>query len=134
MTLGQSVKQTNTEENGYGRDITVGSKSESIDKGHYYMPKFGFDFNISSKQYLGIEWSGNYSKDYANDSYQKDTKVSNVRKYVSWKTDVVLPLFLLKSSLSLFMAASFGADSTCIGFSVGQNRGTYMSQMCIKLA
>lgn len=42
MTLGQSVKQTNTDENGYGREITVGSKSESIDKGHYYMPKFGF--------------------------------------------------------------------------------------------
>ena len=61
MALGQSVKQTNTDENDYGREIIVGSKSESIDKGHYYMPKFGFDFNISSKQYLGIEWSGNYS-------------------------------------------------------------------------
>ena len=55
MTLGQSVKQTNTDENDYGREITVDNSSESIDKSHYYMPKFGFDFNISSKQYLGIE-------------------------------------------------------------------------------
>ena len=31
------------------------------------MPKLGFDFYISPKQYLGVEWSGNYAKDYAND-------------------------------------------------------------------
>ncbi len=27
-----------------------------------YMPKFGLDFNISHKQYLGVEWSGKLLK------------------------------------------------------------------------
>lgn len=110
MTLGQSESRSKTDENDYGREITVDSKSESIDKGHCYMPKFGFDFNISSKQYLGIEWSGNYSKDYANDCwvyssitdnnpyktriksfapYTLSDNINNVTLNYEWKTDTL---------------------------------------------
>lgn len=110
MTLGQSESRSKTDENDYGREITVDSRSESIDKGHYYMPKFGFDFNISSKQYLGIEWSGNYSKDYANDCwvyssitdnnpyktriksfapYTLSDNINNVTLNYEWKTDTL---------------------------------------------
>lgn len=67
MVFGRSESRTKTAENDYGRDATVESRSESTDKGHYYMPKLGFDLNISPKQYLGVEWSGSYAKDYSND-------------------------------------------------------------------
>ena len=51
MAFGQSESKSVTYENDYERDLTVGSNSRSNDKGHYYMPKFGLDFNISHKQY-----------------------------------------------------------------------------------
>lgn len=67
MTLGQSESHSKIKESDFGQDLTVRSISESTDKGLYYMPKLGFDFYISPGQYLGIEWSGNYSKDYSDD-------------------------------------------------------------------
>lgn len=73
MTFGHSESKSVTYENDYGRDLTVGSNSRSNDKGHYYMPKFGLDFNISHKQYLGVEWSGSYSKDYSNACWLNST-------------------------------------------------------------
>lgn len=66
MSMGHSESKSITYENDYGQNLTVVSKSESADKGRYYMPKLGLDFNISPKQYLGVEWSGSYSKDYSN--------------------------------------------------------------------
>ena len=65
MTLGQSESHSKIKESDFGQDLTVRSISESTDKGLYYMPKLGFDFYISPNQYLGVEWSGNYSKDYS---------------------------------------------------------------------
>ena len=41
------------------------------------MPKLGFDFYISPKHYLGVEWSGNYSKDYANACWVHSTITDN---------------------------------------------------------
>lgn len=73
MAFGQSESKSVTYENDYERDLTVGSNSRSNDKGHYYMPKFGLDFNISHKQYLGVEWSGSYSKDYSNACWLNST-------------------------------------------------------------
>lgn len=67
MILGQSESRNKTDENDYGQDRIVKSTSESLDKGHYYIPKFGFDYNISPNQYFGIEWTGSYAKDYSND-------------------------------------------------------------------
>ena len=67
MALGQSDKYTKLMESDFGQDLTVRSIFESTDKGLYYMPKLGFDFYISPSQYLGVEWSGNYSKDYSDD-------------------------------------------------------------------
>ena len=67
MTLGQSESHSKIKESDFGQDLTVRSISESTDKGLYYMPKLGFDFYISPSQYLGVEWSGNYSKDYSDD-------------------------------------------------------------------
>ncbi|WP_455536641.1 hypothetical protein [Prevotella koreensis] len=67
MILGQSESLSKITESDNGRNITVNSISESTNKSLYYMPKLGFDFYISPKQYLGVEWSGNYAKDYAND-------------------------------------------------------------------
>ena len=67
MALGQSDKYTKLMESDFGQDLTVRSIFESTDKGLYYMPKLGFDFYISPGQYLGVEWSGNYSKDYSDD-------------------------------------------------------------------
>lgn len=67
MAFGQSESRSKIDENDYGHDVTVDSRSESTDKGHYYMPKLGFDLYISPKQYLGVEWLGSYSKDYSND-------------------------------------------------------------------
>lgn len=52
MVFGRSESRTKTAKNDYGRDATVESRSESTDKGHYYMPKLGFDLNISPQQYL----------------------------------------------------------------------------------
>ena len=51
--------------------------SESTDKSLYYRPKLGFDFYISPKHYLGVEWSGNYSKDYANACWVHSTITDN---------------------------------------------------------
>ena len=67
MTSGQSESHSKIKESDFGQDLTVRSISESTDKGLYYMPKLGFDFYISPGQYLGVEWSGNYSKDYSDD-------------------------------------------------------------------
>ena len=77
MMLGRSESLSKITESDYGRNITVNSISESTDKSLYYMPKLGFDFYISPKQYLGIEWSGNYAKDYANDCWVHSTITDN---------------------------------------------------------
>ena len=77
MASGQSASRSKTEEDDYGKDVIIDSHSESKDKGHYYMPKLGIDFNISSKQYLGIEWSGSYSRDYSNDCLVNSSIVNN---------------------------------------------------------
>lgn len=110
MVFGRSESRTKTAENDYGRDATVESMSESTDKGHYYMPKLGFDLNISPQQYLGVEWSGSYSKDYSNDCRVNSTIVdrsaqptsirsfapytlrdnnNNVTLNYEWKTDTL---------------------------------------------
>lgn len=134
MTLGQSVKQTNTDENDYGREITVDSKSESIDKGNYYMPKFGFDFNISSKQYLGIEWSGNYSKDYANDSLLKRHKSVKRSQICKLENGRCSPALSTKIFTQFIYGGIIWSGFYLHWLFVEQNRVTYMSQMCIKLA
>ena len=77
MMLGRSESLSKIAESDYGRNITVNSISESTDKSLYYIPKLGFDFYISPKQYLGIEWSGNYAKDYANDCWVHSTITDN---------------------------------------------------------
>lgn len=77
MALGQSKSLSKMSESDYGRNITVNSISESTDKSLYYMPKLGCDFYISPKHYLGVEWSGNYSKDYANDCWIYSTINNN---------------------------------------------------------
>lgn len=77
MTVGQSERLTKIVESDFGQDLAVKSKSEYIGKGFYYMPKLGFDFYISSKQYLGVEWSGNYSKDYSDDGQIHSTVKDN---------------------------------------------------------
>lgn len=110
MVFGRSESRTKTAENDYGRDATVESMSESTDKGHYYMPKLGFDLNISPKQYLGVEWSGSYSKNYSNDCRVNSTvadrsaHTANIRSFApytlrdnnnnltlnyEWKTDTL---------------------------------------------
>jgi hypothetical protein len=110
MMLGQSESLSKIAESDYGRKLTVNSISESTDKSLYYMPKLGFDFYISPKQYLGVEWSGNYAKDYANDCWVHSTitdnspyqtsiqsytpytlkpKTNNVTLNYEWKTDTL---------------------------------------------
>ena len=77
MALGQSASHSKISESDYGKNITINSISESTDKSLYYMPKLGFDFYISPKHYLGVEWSGNYSKDYANACWVHSTVTDN---------------------------------------------------------
>lgn len=77
MSFEQSKSRTKTAENDYGSGIIIDSQSESSDKGNYYMPKIGLDFTISPKQYLGIEWSGSYSKDYSYDCWVNSSIVDN---------------------------------------------------------
>ena len=77
MMLGQSESLSKIAESDDGRNITVNSISESTDKSLYYMPKLGFDFYIFPKQYLGVEWSGNYAKDYSNDCWVHSTITDN---------------------------------------------------------
>jgi hypothetical protein len=90
LTLGQTRSRSKITENDYGEETTVISMSESLDKGRYYTPKFGFDFNISPKQYLGVEWSGDYAKDYSNDGYinsvitDKSPYQTNIRCYAPY--------------------------------------------------
>lgn len=86
MALGQSESRSKINENDYGRDVTFGSRSESTDKGRYYMPKLGFDLYISSKQYLGVEWSGSYSKDYSNDCQVISSIIDNSQHPTSIKS------------------------------------------------
>lgn len=80
MMLGQSGSYSKIAESDFGRKITVNSISESIDKSLYYMPKLGFDFYISPRHYLGVEWSGNYAKDYANDCWVHST-ITDISPY-----------------------------------------------------
>lgn len=77
MSFEQSKSRTKTAENDYGSGVIIDSQSESSDKGNYYMPKIGLDFTISPKQYLGIEWSGSYSKDYSYDCWVNSSIVDN---------------------------------------------------------
>lgn len=77
MSLEQSKSRTKTEENDYGSDVIIDSQSDSSDKGNYYMPKIGLDFTISPKQYLGVEWSGSYSKDYSYDCWVNSSIVDS---------------------------------------------------------
>lgn len=90
MSMGQSESKSITYENDYGQNLTVVSKSESADKGRYYMPKLGLDFNISPKQYLGVEWSGSYSKDYSNACWlnssivDKSTYPTNIKTFAPY--------------------------------------------------
>ena len=77
MALGQSASHSKISESDYGQKITINSMSESTDKSLYYRPKLGFDFYISPKHYLGVEWSGNYSKDYANACWVHSTITDN---------------------------------------------------------
>lgn len=86
MTFGQSESRSKTEENDYGRNLTVTSRSESTDKGHFYMPKLGFDFYISPKHYLGVEWSGSYSKDYSNDCWVNSSIAGNSQRPTNIKS------------------------------------------------
>lgn len=77
MALGQSASHSKISESDYGQNITINSISETTDKSLYYRPKLGFDFYISPKHYLGVEWSGNYSKDYANACWVHSTITGN---------------------------------------------------------
>lgn len=90
MTLAQSESHSKIKESDFGQDLTVRSISESTDKGLYYMPKLGFDFYISPGQYLGVEWSGNYSKDYSDDGRihstvtDKSSYQTNIQTYAPY--------------------------------------------------
>lgn len=109
LTMGQDAKHNKMTERDEGLSSTTESFSNTIDKSHYYTPKTGMDFFLSPRQYLGVEWSGSYAKDYSHDGWMETTiddgnnrpsihslipytarsKRNNVTMNYEWKTDTL---------------------------------------------
>lgn len=109
FTMGQDAKHNKVTESDEGVSSLTRSFSNTIDRGRYYTPKAGMDFFLSPQQYLGVEWSGNYSKDYSHNGWMETTivdgdrlsalhslipytarpKNNNVTMNYEWKTDTL---------------------------------------------